>query len=166
MPNGWIGFRRALAVLAIMVMSACVHRTVQTIPDPLPTLFTFEGSYDAVWLTTLSVLNDERQIPLNLANKDAGILASDWVREERTLHDLPNNTYVKQPSRYRINVSIRRAPSVGLPPGVEKVTVIVNKQLELNQDGYWKAFPSDHRTESQILAMIGEHLGQRLEKKK
>ena len=122
------------------------------------TLKTYELPYEVVWDATLDVVYSQKQLPLIFADKESGVVSSDWIIEHRTIHDKEKNTYSKIPSRYRVNIRLRRGLVPNSTPQREQTTITVNKQMQLKTMEKWKAFPSDKITESAILAAIDQEL--------
>jgi hypothetical protein len=156
-------WQKSLTFLAVVLLSAWISAISSCVTRPIPqntpsTHKSFDGYYEEIWDALVAAVEENGSLRMTHVNKDLGVLASDWVEEERTVFDAAHQTYTRYPSRYRINIHLRRLPAVDQPAGTETVIVTVNKQLQLKPGSEWKTWASDHETEAAILAAIDKYL--------
>lgn len=142
---------------AFFVLASCVSSLPPQRPLDLPYTYIFEGSFDDVWRASTVVLEN---YTITSANKDAGILQTDW-ENQRFNTDLYENPEIQpQLEEVRSRLKLKLSKARTNDTGKRAVRIQINKEFEIFKNFYsdWERSPTDGYEEQVVLYRIHQNL--------
>jgi len=146
-----------LLLVTLHTLSACVSTQPPKRPLDLPFAKIYEGTFDTVWESTLSVLDI---YSITNSNRESGLLITDWMdaRNNKALYENPDTPEHLEQVRFRLRIKLSKG--LVAQTGAPAVRVQVVKELEDYKNFYldWQRIPTDQYEEKVILYRISQRL--------
>lgn len=139
------------------ILASCVSSSPPPRPLDLPYTFTFEGGMDDVWRAASSVLEN---YTITVANKDAGLLQTDWENQRFNPDLFDHPEIVPQLEEVRSRLKLKLSKAKTNDTGKRAIRVQINKELEVFKNFYsdWERNPTDGYEEQVVLYRIYQNL--------
>lgn len=147
----------ALVMTAAIALSACPKPRGTPAIAPTTTQRIYPYAFDHVWDATLAVVTEDLKYPVQVVERQTGLISTEWVTYERKAGNYEEaEQSTENPVVKPILVSYRVMVMVKITP---EGTMVRVRRYQLEWIDRWTPVPTDLTFERQFLLLVDRRLG-------